>query len=337
MTDKLAPPLQQFLQAQTGAAITIQAIKSLPGGASRETAVIVGTQDGAPFQLVLRRDLATEMIDNALTRAQEYAILKAAEDAGVQVPRPRYVASDPAILERPFLLMDYVEGVSIGPKVVRAPELADARAALPAQLAQQAAKIHAIDINLPELGFLERPPAGRDAARHALDHLNSMIERLGVKQPAIAFAVRWCERNAPDPVPPTVVHGDFRIGNVLVGLDGLNAVIDWEFCHVGDPREDLGWPCVRDWRFGAVDRRLGGIADREPFLVAYEAATGTTLDRKAIDYWEIMGNLRWGVTCLAQADRHLSGKDISIEFASLGRRAIEMQAEFLRLIQAWKD
>lgn len=334
---ELSSALQQFLSQQTGASIIIEAVKPIAGGASRETHVIVGSQDGAPFQMVLRRDLASEMIDNALTRSQEFALLQAAYAAGVKVPKPRYVSADPNILERPFLLMDYVEGISIGPKVVRAPELEAARAVLPAQLGEQIARVHQMNPDDPSLSFLERPSPNRNPAQHALDNLRAMIDRLGVQNPAVAFAVRWCEQNAPDPLPLTIIHGDFRIGNVLVGPEGLRAIIDWEFSHIGDPREDLAWPCVRDWRFGKVDRHFGGIDDREAFLSAYEQHRNVTIDRKAVDYWEILGNLRWGVTCLAQAERHLSGKDISIEFASLGRRAVEMQAEYLRLIQAWKD
>jgi aminoglycoside phosphotransferase (APT) family kinase protein len=136
-----------------------------------------------------------------------------------------------------------------------------------------------------------------------------------------------------------LLHGDFRVGNFLVDSKGLNGIVDWEFCRMGDPLEDLAWPCLRDWRYGNGEAQLGGIGAREPFIQAYERASGRTIDRKAIDYWEILGNLRWAVTCLSQANRHLSGGDLSVELASLGRRSAEMQMEMLRLIgqQGLKD
>lgn len=337
MINPLAEPLQKFLRDQSKADVTVQTLKPLPGGASRESWVVLGLWDGSGFQMVLRRDLVSEMIENALTREQEFAILQAAYQAGVKVPQPRYYSADPAVLERPFLLMDFVNGISIGPKVVRDPKLADARTVLPAQLAEQLAKIHKVDLSNPTLAFLKKPTADTTPAQIALDDLQQMADKLGVKNPAITFAMRWARENAPTPLPLSLVHGDFRVGNLLIVADGLSAIIDWEFCHVGDPREDLAWICLRDWRFGKTDLRLGGFSEREPFIAAYEQHSGQTIDRKAVDYWEILGNLRWCVTCHAQADRHLSGQDPSIEFASLGRRAIEMQAEFLRLISEWKD
>jgi aminoglycoside phosphotransferase (APT) family kinase protein len=131
----------------------------------------------------------------------------------------------------------------------------------------------------------------------------------------------------------TVLHGDFRVGNLLVDTAGLAAVIDWEFGHIGDPIEEIGYLCMRDWRFGNDHLHAGGLCDRERFITAYEYASGTTVDRGAADWWEIIGNIRWGVICLSQAERHLSGRDPSVELASLGRRSAEMQLEALLLIE----
>jgi aminoglycoside phosphotransferase (APT) family kinase protein len=130
-----------------------------------------------------------------------------------------------------------------------------------------------------------------------------------------------------------VVHGDFRVGNFMVGIKGLKGIVDWEYSHIGDPIEDLAWLCLRDWRYGNGQLKLGGIApNREPFIQAYERVSGRKIDRKAVDFWEIVGNLRWAVAGLTQANRHLSGGEESVELASLGRRSAEMQLEMLRLI-----
>jgi aminoglycoside phosphotransferase (APT) family kinase protein len=134
---------------------------------------------------------------------------------------------------------------------------------------------------------------------------------------------------------PGFVHGDFRIGNLLVIDTGLAAVIDWEFGHIGDPDEELGYLCMRDWRFGMNQHRAAGLCDRETFLTAYEAASGRQVNRDSVDWWELMGNIRWGVICMSQANRHLSGAEKSVELASLGRRSAEMQLESLRLIESF--
>ena len=152
--------------------------------------------------------------------------------------------------------------------------------------------------------------------------------------PDVEFGLRWLGQRAPSCAELTLIHGDFRIGNLLVGPEGLAAVIDWEFAHVGDPHEDLAWPCVRDWRFGNDALHVGGVGELAPYLAAYESAAGRTIDHNALRWWEIMGNLRWAATCHVQAQRHLSGADPSVELASLGRRAAEMELEFLTLIEA---
>jgi aminoglycoside phosphotransferase (APT) family kinase protein len=155
---------------------------------------------------------------------------------------------------------------------------------------------------------------------------------LGEPHPALELAIRWLRPRAPASGRLVLVHGDFRVGNLMVGPSGLVGVFDWEFAHVGDPHEDLAWPCIRSWRFGQDQRRLGGVGDPEDFFAAYEAAGGGAVDRSTITFWEVLGNLRWAVGCVSQAHRHLSGQAPSVELASLGRRACEMELEVLDLI-----
>jgi aminoglycoside phosphotransferase (APT) family kinase protein len=331
--NELQQKLEAFVQQQTGQPAKVADLKALAGGASRDTWLFSAEVDGQRHQLVLRRDLETSMFEDALEREEEFRVIQAAYENGVQVPQPRWYSSDSAILGKPFFIMDYIEGIAIGRKVVTQPELETARQALPEQIAEQISRIHNIDYKQHNLDFLPRPENGRSPAQQAIFQTRQMIESLNIINPAIEFGMRWLEQHAPACENWTLVHGDYRIGNLLVGPEGLNAILDWEFAHIGDPLEDLAWPCVRDWRFGNGHLRLGGISQREPFLEVYEQHNGRTIDRDAVDFWEIMGNMRWAVTCLSQAERHLSGKDPSIELASLGRRSAEMQLEVLRLIE----
>lgn len=337
MTPPLPQPLldrlSSYLTDQMRQAIQITAAQPLAGGASRDTwAFDVRHPDGSTARYVMRRDLPTTMNDKALTRAQEFHVMQAAHQHGVKVARVRWLQEQADLLGQPFFIMEHIEGVSIGRKVMTAPELAEARAALPAQMAQQLAHIHRLPLD--GLDFLRRP-AG-DPAQHAIEETYQFIDSISAVVPAIEYGLRWCARHAPSPDRITFVHGDFRIGNLLVGPHGLQAVIDWEFAHVGDPREELGYLCMRDWRFGSDQLRAAGLTDRETFLRAYEQAAGVHIDRDAVTWWEIIGNIRWAVICLTQAQRHLSGQDPSIELASLGRRSIEMQAEALRLIDQYE-
>lgn len=330
MQERLTDFLAEILERP----VTVSELQPLAGGASRETwRLLIEAAPSEPVVLVLRLDMAATMNPDALSRAEEYHLLQQASDAGIRCPRPFALCVDPLILGAPFFLMEYIAGESIGPRVVRRPELAAARAVLAPQMAQQLALIH----RLEPLPFLPRPEPPRSPAEQIVSSLRQTLKNMQIDSPGLMAGLRWLEQHAPPaPARLSLLHGDFRIGNIIVDEKGLAAVIDWEFAHLGDPLEDVAWPLVRDWRFGQDRLRLGGIAHSEPYLEAYGRESGEEVDRAAVRYWEIMGNMKWAVTCLVQAERHLSGADPSIELASLGRRSAEMEYELLRLIAGYE-
>ncbi len=327
--DLFIAKLAAYLSQQVGSEVTISDPKPLSGGASRDTWLFTANYNGSSERLVIRRDLPTQMFEEALTRAQEYHLMAAAYEHGVKVARVRYLCEDLNVLGSPFFIMEYVGGVSIGTKIVQSPELATARALLPHQLAKQLALIH----TMPMLDFLPHSPQNRLYAEVVIEQMYRVLDSLTIQTPVWEWTLRWVQNHLPSETRTTFIHGDYRIGNLLVDEQGLSAVIDWEFGHVGDPCEELAYICMRDWRFGAIDKHFGGLSDRETFLQAYEHASGIEVNRAAVDWWEVMGNIRWGIICMSQANRHLSGVEPSVELASLGRRSAEMQLEALRLIE----
>jgi aminoglycoside phosphotransferase (APT) family kinase protein len=195
-------------------------------------------------------------------------------------------------------------------------------------VARAAAATHAIPLaEAPALGA----PGGHPAAA-AVAGLEAELDRIGEPHPALELGLRWLRRHLPDPAAPGVVHGDFRLGNFLVDEAGLVGVLDWELAHAGDPAEDLGWLCIRAWRFGEDTRPVAGCGSRDQLLAAYAAAAGRAVSREELRFWEAYGNLRWGVICLVQADRHLSGAEVSLERAAVGRRACEPEWDLLAMV-----
>lgn len=326
--------LGEYLEAVTGQDVDVVHFGVLPGSAAQESWQVKAKVGEAAQSFVLRRDPPIPPDDNPLPRDQEFRLIKAAHETGVRVLRPRWYCLEPLILDQPFFMMDYVDGIADGAQLVSLPELAEARKLLPGQMGEQLAKIHAIDPTQHKLDFLPQPRASFSPAQETIASIRAMILKLGVHNPVFEFGLRWAEQNAPKTDKTVVLHGDFQVGNLLVNKTGLAGILDWEYARLGDPLEDLAWPCLRAWRFGRGDLQLGGIGAREPFIQAYEQASGRAVDHNAVDYWEILANLRRAVTCLVAANRRVSGGHASVERASLGRRSAEMQFEMLRLIGA---
>jgi aminoglycoside phosphotransferase (APT) family kinase protein len=295
----------------------VDALTRLSGGASRETwrfragdewFVLQRQRGGSP------RDMSTEV-----------AALRAAHAAAVPVAEVVTASSDPVVLGAPFMVVRAVDGETIARKILRDDEFADARAVLVGQLGAALGRLHAIDpAAVPGL-----------ATDDQLAYYRRMLDDLGQPHPTFELAFRWLEANRPATSRTTVVHGDFRLGNVVVGDDGLRAVLDWELAHLGDPMEDLGWLCVKAWRFGSP-LRVAGVGTLDQLLDAYAEAAGVRPDPEVVRWWEVLGTLKWGVMCIMQAEAHRSGLSRSHELAAIGRRVCENEYDlFLLLDEVW--
>jgi aminoglycoside phosphotransferase (APT) family kinase protein len=305
-----AAPWADELAAKLGQ--RIDSMHLLPGGASKEAwAVEAGGE-----RLLVRRALGGVIHEGTLSLENEFRVLEAAVEAGVKVPRP--VAYLGELGGREAFAMELVEGETIGRRIVRDPP-----AGLEIQLAEELSKIHAIP--------LERLPFLRSG--DVIERFEDELDSVGEPRPAIEYGLWWLREHRPEPLADVVSHGDFRIGNVVVSKRGLEHILDWEFAHLSDPREDVAWPLVRAWRFGADERRLGGVGEVGPYLERYEELSGRTLSESELDWWEVFGNVKWAIGCLTQCRRHLTGLDRSVEYAVLGRMAAEMEYELLDLIQ----
>ncbi len=265
--------------------------------------------------------------------AEEAVLLKAAAEAGV--PVPTVVCSGAEALGRPFYVMDYVGGETIGRRLVRDEKFATARESLPAQMAEALAAIHRVSVDGDTLPFLPRPPGGKPVALAAIQNLEEIYRAVSMDpHPAFEIAIRWLLRRVPETTDIALVHGDFRLGNLMIDqVDGLCAVLDWELAHVGDPVQDLGWACVRSWRFGRDELTCGGVGRREDLVAGYEKASGRAVDMEALRFWEVFGNLYWGVITLMQVRPLIDKTYRTVELAGIGRRAAETEWELLNLIE----
>jgi aminoglycoside phosphotransferase (APT) family kinase protein len=330
--DLVAAGLASAASRYFGIPAQIHGLRRESGGASRQTWSFDALTGDTRHELILRRD--PPIIGNkgdrersaALSRATEFAVLHAAFTAGARAPEVLFELTPADGLGEAFV-MRRVGGTAIARKLLRDPPYAEARKKIAGQLGAIVARIHNVDpATLPPLDR-------REAADH-IASLRGLLDTLNYSSPVFELALSWLDRRKPAPIErPTLVHGDYRTGNYLADETGVTAILDWEGAHLGDPVEDLGWVCVKSWRFGSIDKPAGGFGSREELWAAYERAGGATVDPARAHWWEVFGTVRWGIICHTQAWKHLSGSLKSMEMASIGRRAVETEVDLLQLLK----
>ncbi len=297
---------------------SIEGLARMSGGASREIWAFdaVGA-DGSRSELVLRRDPPGRPSEPAAIHREAQALSLAASE-GLPVPELLFMSEGPG-LGAAGMVMRRVAGETIARRILRDERYERARELLVGQFGRFAAGLHAIG-----------PPANFPCPDPLAD-LRATLSAFDEHSPVFDTAIEKLAAEQPPQRDPVLVHGDLRLGNVIVGPDGLRAVLDWELTHAGNPAEDLGWLCVKAWRFGAA-APVAGLGTREELLAAYRAAGGADIGVDELRWWEILGTLRWGVICMTQAQAHLSGAHPSVELAAIGRRVCEQEWDLLLLL-----
>jgi aminoglycoside phosphotransferase (APT) family kinase protein len=318
--------LLAHLQRHDAQLQTVEALAPITTGASQELWRFDACGSQRRHALVLRRARGWNEGGPAhgVGMATEAALLRCARAHGVPVPGVFSELAEDDGLGVGYL-MHRVEGETAGPRILRDPALAQARGVLLAQCAQALARLHRIPAEA-------LPPLRSGQAAEELAHWAQSYRATGIRRPVFEVALRWLVDHTPAPVAPVLVHGDLRNGNLVVGEEGLRAVLDWELAHRGDPMEDLGWFCVNAWRFGEVAQQAGGIGTREDLFEAYAAAGGQRVDRARVQFWEVLGTLKWGIACDEMGRAWHSRQDRSIERLAIGQRAAEVAVDLLALL-----
>ncbi len=309
LVDALASDLTGVLGARE-----VSNLRRLTGGASRETWRF--DADGSAFVLQRVRPGTIGGLK------QEPSVLLMAAQHGVPVPELVFDGSASTALTEPFMIVRAVEGETIARKIQRDDAFRLARKNFCRDAGAALAKLHSIDV--AEVSGLEN----EDQVvryRDVLDFLNQ-------PHPTFELVFHWLRAHAPVSQRHTIVHGDFRLGNLMIGPEGIAAVLDWELAHLGDPMEDLGWLCVKAWRFGGA-APVAGLGSYDDLFASYEQHSGIAVDADAVRWWQVLGTLKWGIICISQASTHLSGVMRSHELAAIGRRVCENEYDLFQLLK----
>jgi aminoglycoside phosphotransferase (APT) family kinase protein len=318
--DALLPRLLPGVQRCSG-------LQRLSAGATLQTWSFDAVGDQVQHPLILRRSPGGLRGNESLSLPLEADLVRALAGSGVPVAEVLHTLQPGDALGDGFI-MRRIPGETIARKILRDAEFAPARAALVHQLGLAAGALHSRALSgLPAL------PVRSTAA--TLAALQRRSEALPQPDAVFEFALRWLQRHLPaEPARLRLVHGDFRLGNIIVGPEGLRAVLDWEIAHLGDPAEDLAWLCLPPWRFGQITQPVAGLGQRADLFAAWQAATGQAVDAERVRWWQAAGSLRWGLGCAGMRDWFESGRDATVERAMIARRVSENQIDLLRLLDS---
>lgn len=308
----------------------LHTVERLSGGASQETYKIVYSAGGQHCTVAMRRAPGGEYENPDPNRpglATEALLMQIAQQAGVPEPEIYRVLTPEDDLGAGFV-MAWLDGETLGSRILKSPELDDIRPTLARECGQVLARIHGID---PVTSGLSRRLT-TVTTQDFVETLWAQYKSYNTPQPMIDYTARWLLAHIPPEGEARLVHNDFRNGNLMVTPNGINAVLDWEVAHLGDPVRDIGWICTNSWRFGNTEMRVGGFGHLADLLAGYEAESGIRIDATHVHFWEVFGSFWWAVGCLKMAHHWRNGPDRTVERPAVARRSSECQADCVNLL-----
>jgi len=326
MSDDFKSALERALLKPFHGFTHITSMTRLSGGASQETWAIDVAAHDQLMQLILRRapgGVPRAGSGNSVPLETEAIVIEAARVQGVAAPRVRYVLK-PEDKAGVGYIMDRLPGETIARKILRDAAFDAIRPDLAYQCGEILARIHQVTTTpLRKVLAVVDGPA-------QLRHYREIYDLYDYPHPMFELAFQWLEPRMKMSKRETLVHGDFRHGNILISPDGVEAALDWELTHIGDPLEDIGWICTNSWRFGVAEKVVGGFGDLEDLLNGYKAAGGVDIDPDEVRTWIVYGSLKWGIMCMSMYQGFLN--DHSVERATIGRRSSETEIDLVNLI-----
>ncbi|MFK7974752.1 MAG: phosphotransferase family protein [Halioglobus sp.] len=304
--------------------------QQLSAGASQETYRVQYQTDSGEATVALRRAQPTAGEDSSvggMGLELEAEVIRCAHSHSIPTPRVLYTLQPEDNLGRGFF-MQWLEGETLGQRIVAAPELEATRKTLARSCGEILGKIHAIEW---QGTALEKELPVVDPAQLVEETYQAYLA-LDIPVPVIDYSWRWLNENLPTQSRTTLVHGDFRNGNLMVVPEGINAVLDWELAHIGDPLRDLGWLCVNSWRFGNSELAVGGFGVVDEMLAGYRQTSGVSVAKEALKFWQVFGSFWWAMVTLQMANSWRSGETPSLERPVIGRRSSEAQMDCVNLL-----
>jgi aminoglycoside phosphotransferase (APT) family kinase protein len=329
----LADQLQAYLTRTSGKPVTVEGLQRISGGASRETYRYTATTDGETRPFILRRDPPGSLIET--DRRLEYEVIRSfPPGSGVPAPIPVALEENGAELERPFFIMEQIlVGAAGSPFTTNA--YGEHTQAIGEQFFAIMGRIAGADPAKLPVSKVAEAPALDACWKRELDYWEGVIDEDELHpQPIVRAAIRRLRANPPPPAQKlSVVHGDYRSGNFLHdGAGTITGILDWEMAHLGDPLEDIGWATDPLWQHNDPTR-AAGLIPREQARAIWEAASGLTVDAKALAWWRLFASVKGQAIWISSTREFVDSgfREPILAFSGLipGRRQDEILADHL--------
>lgn len=299
MSDELALRLERWLQAQGVVRAKIGDLVKYPSGFSWITQGFTLESAAGHEELILRIGPSNGLYA-PYSAEPEFAALAAIQNSAVPAPRPRFWCDDPAVLGDPFLVVQKARGTTPIPWGDDDGLTPAKRASLGAQFADALGALHAIDWRDTALARFGEGLTADNAALTEVARWEANYRRWALRPHPMIHRLLARLRQSPPRAPRlAIVHGDYRLGNFLEVDGRINAVLDWELVHLGDPHEDLAWTCLPQYRGGTT--LMSKLVSRDELYARHEAATGDRVSEASMRWYTLFSLLKLAVTHIAAA------------------------------------
>jgi len=316
----------------------------ISGGRSNLTYLV----RGGTREWVLRRPPLGHVLPTAHDMAREHRVLSALAGTDVPAPRPIALCEDPAVNDMPFYVMQYCPGVVLAQDIPPgyAPTPEDRRRICVA-LVDILVRLHAVDYHAVGLDGFGKPEGylERQVRRWSEQWQRSQTAEL----PEIDELIRRLRAALPESPSPTIVHGDYRLGNMALDPHDpgrVVAIFDWEMATLGDPLADLGYTLIY-WTEAGDPPPSGGVGTASTFtaspgfftraeiIAEYARRSGRSVD--AIDFYQVLALYKLAVISEGIYARYLQGKTLGEGFAGMHRSAGPLVQRALAIADASSD
>lgn len=291
---------------------TEMSIKKLSGGAIQENWAILGQKNHANSEIVLRKNSETS-VEVSSDREQEYRLLERLDALNICVPQPLLFEKKDNFLNSDFFIMEKISGSAEGHKLVRLKDPILQQKILK-DIGQRLADLHQIEADTEIEKFLPKPQKETYLSDLITD-LYAQLDKLYRHRPVLEFALSWMLHEKPVIDDLVLIHGDYRTGNIMINQDHVSGILDWEFSHWGDRREDIGWFTAKCWRFGQDNQIAGGIGAYKDFMQAYAQRTEMYIPEFELKFWHVLSHVRWAIIAMQQSNRNQNNTHASLELA----------------------